>query len=365
MLPPARRRGYWRSLVCLAAIALGGGGRDVASEKSRRCHLQQPPGPPPTSTAVFCVYQKPRTLLWGAGGKYHRDTGIAPVRVEGAFPALIDAPTFQRIQDLLRSRAPAVTPPRQTASPHLLSGLLRCGGCGARMFGHLARTRGNSYVYYVCATAYRQGRASCSMRSLPREVIEGAVLRNITSLVLRETNLEELVRLTNEELSASQDEVCKRLAHLEGERRQVEARLEKLYDFLENAKRLDPDDLAPRIKALRQKQSDLFLAEAAARDNLDQGQVQLLDPQQVVDYIEDLGRVLEVGSPKERRELLRSFIHSIVWEEPNVTIEYTLPVPASNIRLTPAEEFVHTGTSGGAGGIRTLDPLHAKQVLSH
>ena len=111
------------------------------------------------------------TLIWGAEGKYHRDTGIAPVRVEGAFAPLIDPATFQRVRDLLRTRAPAITPPGEAGSPHLLSGLLRCGGCGARMFGHLARTRGHRYVYYVCATAYRQGRASCSMKSLPRQVI--------------------------------------------------------------------------------------------------------------------------------------------------------------------------------------------------
>ena len=104
------------------------------------------------------------------------------------------------------------------------------------------------------------------MRSLPRYVIEGAVLRNITTLVLKETNLKKLVRLSNEELSASQDEVRRRLIHLNEERRQVEGRLEKRYDFLENAEKLDPDDLAPRIKTLREKQTLLFKAEAEARN---------------------------------------------------------------------------------------------------
>ena len=188
------------------------------------------------------------------------------------------------------------------------------------------------------------------MRSLPRYVIEGAVLRNITSLVLKETNLKKLVRLSNEELSASQDEVRRRLIHLNEERRQVEGRLEKRYDFLENAEKLDPDYLAPRIKTLREKQTLLFKAEAEARENLDRGQVHLLDVLQVIDYVKDLGRVLEVDSSNERRELLRFFIHSIVWEDPNVSIEYALPVPEARIRLTPAEEFVHIETSGGANG---------------
>jgi DNA invertase Pin-like site-specific DNA recombinase len=51
------------------------------------------------------------TLVWGAGGEYHRRLQMEPIRVEGAFPAIIDADTFQRVRAMLHARAPKAIPP--------------------------------------------------------------------------------------------------------------------------------------------------------------------------------------------------------------------------------------------------------------
>ena len=46
------------------------------------------------------------TLLWGVEGKHHREYELSPVRVENAFPALVDGDTFRQVQAMLKSRAP-------------------------------------------------------------------------------------------------------------------------------------------------------------------------------------------------------------------------------------------------------------------
>ena len=38
------------------------------------------------------------TLIWGVHGKYHKAAQLEPVRVEGAFPALVDRNTFDQVQ---------------------------------------------------------------------------------------------------------------------------------------------------------------------------------------------------------------------------------------------------------------------------
>lgn len=55
-----------------------------------------------------------------------------------------------------------------------------------------------------------------------------------------------------------------------------------------------------------------------------------------MNYVRDLGRLLEVGSPEERREFLRSFVRRIVWDDPEITMEYTLPLPSAKLNLQPA-----------------------------
>ncbi len=55
-----------------------------------------------------------------------------------------------------------------------------------------------------------------------------------------------------------------------------------------------------------------------------------------------------------RQQFLRSFVRSIVWTDPEVTVEYTLPVPPSTVELGQTDVF-HIVTGGGPSWIRTTD----------
>ena len=202
------------------------------------------------------------TLVWGARGKYHRQAKLEPVRLEGTFPALIDLMTFDRVQEMLHARAPKVIPPRRVSSRYLLSGLLRCGGCRAAMFGVGAKS--GQFHYYVCATAYRNGRQACSTKSIPQGTMESLVLERVQDLILRDKHLEELVQLTNEELEGSLTHLKERMRSLGSQLGDVDRRLERHYIVLETGK-LNIDDLAPRIRELRGKRDLLQRARAGDR----------------------------------------------------------------------------------------------------
>ena len=229
------------------------------------------------------------------------------------------------------------------------------------MFGHRSKSHGKSYIYYVCATAYRQGRQSCSGHSIPGAKIEGAVLRNITAFILKRRNIEELVSMVNEELVVSSHDAYRRLSLLEQEREEVDRRLNRLYDALETGQ-LELNDLAPRIREQRSKKDELLKAETEARYSLDRETAQRLDTKQVMAYVKDLGRILELGTSEERKELLRSFVKSVAWNEPEVIVEYVLPVPPAKLNLNP-EDVAHFEHVGEPCGIRTHDTRIKSPVL--
>lgn len=56
---------------------------------------------------------------------------------------IIDQDIFKRVAELKESRSPAKMPPRVVNSPTLLTGLLKCGVCGASMT--LATGKGGRY----------------------------------------------------------------------------------------------------------------------------------------------------------------------------------------------------------------------------
>ena len=68
------------------------------------------------------------TAVWGHTSKGEKTQD--PVRVEGAWPALISRELFDEVQQAMRDRAPKVRRPARVGSRFLLSGLLKCGVCG-------------------------------------------------------------------------------------------------------------------------------------------------------------------------------------------------------------------------------------------
>ena len=68
------------------------------------------------------------TAVWGRTSKGQKATD--PVRVEGAWPALVSRELFDAVQEAMRDRAPKVQRPARVGSKFLLSGLLKCGVCG-------------------------------------------------------------------------------------------------------------------------------------------------------------------------------------------------------------------------------------------
>ncbi len=238
---------------------------------------------------------------------------------------------FDQAQAMLVARAPAATHPRQVDSPYILSGIMRCGVCGAAMVGHGGG--GHLYRYYMCGNARRKGREVCSSPLLPKNKIEGFVIDRIRDYVLTEDNLQELVRLTNEELARASDERRERLELLDGQIAGIDSRLGRLYDALETGNYEDRD-LAPRIKELTRKKEELrqVRAEAEEEEALHYEPAGLVDDQVVRDYAEDLRNLLTKSLITEQRGFLRSFVEKIEVRDAEVKMYYTIPVSPDSAR---------------------------------
>ena len=200
-------------------------------------------------------------LTWGVKGRYHREAGLEPIRIPGGVPGIAEEAVFRRLQENLKARAPQITLPRRSSSQYLLSGLLRCGWCGAAMFGVAAKS--GQFHYYVCATAHRKGRGVCGMKAVPRPLMETLVVNRVRDIILQEEHIRSLVQFPNEELASSLHQVEERVKALDSQIADVDRRLERLYDSLETGK-LPLDDVAPRIHELRSRRGILHRAQVEA-----------------------------------------------------------------------------------------------------
>ncbi len=240
-----------QTICCIFDMALNGRGcKDIAkilNKEGSRTSTGQCWG----KTTVHKVLNNEAycgTLVWGGRpGHPAIHSGVPPVRVDNAWPAIIAQETFLQVRQKMSANAPEATHPRTVPSFYLLSGLLFCS-CGHAMIGRSAKS--HQYYYYMCNRSHKQGKDACDARSLPKDKVERLVVDQIKDKVLTHEHLEELAKLVNEELDSTQGIHKERMDAINATLNDVKARLSRLYDILETGK-LNLDDLAPRLRQLK------------------------------------------------------------------------------------------------------------------
>ena len=273
---------------------------------------------------------------------------------------------FDDVQQAMWDRAPKVQRPARVGSRFLLSGLLKCGVCGRPYSAQGAKS--GQFAYYICGTLFREGAGTCSARYLNAPRLEGFVVEKIRERILNEETIVELVTMVAEEIDAMAGELAGRL-----------------------------EVLSPRIFSLRHREEQLEAARDDAERQLEQRRVALPNTEEIAEYVADFRDFLKDGTFPERKALIRNFVEGIEVVGDEATLTYTVPMPndgvttesasvldfvkssptqrGSNLRIgqgvrahRPPSHISKTVLStvhvGGAEGIRTPDPLRAKQVLS-
>ena len=152
---------------------------------------------------------------------------------------------------------------------------------------------------------------------------------------MTEENLEDLVRLTNEDLAQKCQGENDRLELIRAQIEEIEGRLTKLYDALETGQ-FKGGELAPRIKALYEKNEELQRAKTEAELALQCQTVEFASPAVVKEYVQGLRTLLEESSIMSKKVFLRSFVERIEVDDTDVKVLYTMPLPPE----TPPAETV-------------------------
>ena len=356
---------------------------EVKSGKARRFRLVPDPEHGPTIAHLFADYAAGRTVpqlvadlnskrvpagsasRWTPKRLYYLlknrtycgdvligDREAAPAEcevVQAAHEALVDSRTYERVQAILAARAGDHAIAQWESSPYLLSGLLRCGLCGHHMVGTAAKS--GRYNYYTCQQYHQEAKGACPGVRLPKRKIEELVLTQSRELILDEQNLALLARLVNEELGAARERAADELRHAEAGLLKLRAKLQRNYEALESGK-LELDDLAPRIRALREEIREAERALDTLRERRTQQQAAMVSLESVLPYAAKLRETLRVGSFKERKAFLAGLITAIVATADRVEIQYRLPIE-ENRTEEAFSPVLHAVTSGGGGGSRT------------
>ena len=263
-------------------------------------------------------------------GKYHRIAGTeikqrsgkpgvrfneAAERIEhrGILPALVDRETWERVQEKLRQRRGRTTSHKaKNLDRFILSGLLICDHCGAKMFGQRStrRKNGKTYEYerYVCSSYHTKGHSVCGHHMINQAAILAVLLEKLREEVLAGGHRQELRQQVLEGLKAKQSAPAdvaalrSRVADLD---RQVAHGTKRLLQA--------PDDIADLLAAelskLR-KERDRLTKELSDWEPVPAPDLEA-QADAAVDQLWALCEELQKAPPARLRELVRQMVSRI------------------------------------------------------
>ena len=214
------------------------------------------------------------------------------------------------------------------------------------MIGRSAKS--HQYYYYTCNGNFKQGAETCTARALPKDKLERVIVEQIREKVLNNEWLQELVELVNKELDSSHTVLGDRLDAIDADLNEVRLRLSRLYEALETSK-LSLDDLAPRIKEQRARESELSKARLQVEAEMLVQGPNHVDGEMIKAHAKDLKEILEEADLITSKAFLRTFIKRIEIKGDEAIIRYALPVPPQR-KITDRVSVRGIYTPSGPGG---------------
>lgn len=253
--------------------------------------------------------------------------------VEVAVPPVIEERDYEAVQALLASRNPKKTPPRVVNSPVLLTGLAKCASCGGGMT--LRTGKSGKYRYYTCATCARKGKTACKGRSVPMATLDDLIIDQLCQRLFEPERLTELLQKLSARNAESSDKRREELKGLNKGLREVEQRIERLYEAIETGLVKDSDSFRNRLSTLEQQREENLRLIALAKRQISIPQGEML-PRKVKAFSRAIRDKLVSGDVAFRKAYLGLFIDRIEVDDREVRIMGSKAALANALR-NPAD----------------------------
>jgi hypothetical protein len=231
-------------------------------------------------------------------------------------PALVDRQTWERVQAKLAQRQGRTTSHKgKNMDKYILSGVVYCAHCGAKMYGQRStrRKKGKTYAYerYVCSSYHTKGHGVWGHHTIDQAALLAVLLGKLREAVL---------------LGGHRQEPRQRI--LEGLK----------------AKQSDPAD----IDALRSRL-------AVLNKQVDHGAKRLLGaPDDIADLL-----AVELSKLRKQRDRLAMEVSE---REPAITIR-AVPVPVTDVQPTPSKSITIGAVIRYTSRGKSTSPIPASTAL--
>ena len=239
-------------------------------------------------------------------GEVKPESDWVPIKVE----PVVSEEVFLLVGEKLKSRSPAMTHPRRLSSPRLLTGILKCGCCGANMTMATGKGEGGTYYYYRCSTKTRKHVKFCSSRPVRMDQFDEKILHALATVVFTPERvaalLKELKQMLRTDGEVSLQSLKKRLEA-------VQVKLKNAYRAITNGIEVD-QFFKDELEALKKQEAEIS-AKIAGYQSSPQAMVESIDMLEVENFCSVLKKELMDTSKPFSKEYLKILVKEIVLKD--------------------------------------------------
>ena len=179
---------------------------------------------------------------------------------------------------------------------------------------------GKVYYYYNCRNYKHIGKEVCKGRRVRADKLDDFLIDVICKDLFSEKNIANMIKIMNNMLENRQRTALEKNKKIKRKIRDVERRLQALYDAIEGGY-VDLEDIGDRIKQLKKTKEELT---RELEENPQGGEFKRVEvtPRLIQKFREDILSLIKHSSKKSLRSFFSEFIDKIVLNPKTVTIHY-------------------------------------------
>ncbi len=231
---------------------------------------------------------------------------------------IIDIETFNLAQAIRTEHAAKAKTSSAMFSPTLLTGFLRCGGCGSPMT--LATGKSGRFRYYKCTRKINNGTGACTTNNVRMEKMDQLVMEVLAKRIVTPERVTILLNEVNKTLrgnGATQKEQTRKLT---AELDEANIGINRLYEAVEKGAISLDSTLQERLNILKTKRQTLLNQTA----NLKRQQafpLSQIEKPQIREFCSKLSRSLLDSNSPIGKKYLKLFVKKVVFMGGEVRIE--------------------------------------------
>ncbi len=187
--------------------------------------------------------------------------------------------------------------------------------------------KSGAYRYYTCSACARKGKTACPGQTLPMDFLDRLVVDQLSNHIFTPERLSVILSEMAQKVANEETTKKSRLADLQSESRDIDQRLDRLYEAIEQGVVNLDAKLKDRVNGLKNRKEELQrLIASACQRRIDSHQA--ISPDRLERFAAVIKENLHNGPIAFRKAYLGLFISKVEVDKPNGVIRLIGPKKA-------------------------------------